>query len=439
MRRSALTAIGAVGIATALTLTGCSGTSGGSTSSGPQTVPTGQAGDTTLTVWVMEGDYTPDTIDAINKAYNEATGGKVDVQKQTWDGITTKVSTALATNTPPDVLDLGNTQVAGYAENGGLVDLTSYADDLRQGQTWLGGLEEPATIDGSLYGVPGFGGARAVIYNKQMWADAGVTEEPTTFDQLEADLDKVKAANPASDFSAFYQPGEYWHAGMQFVWDAGGEIATSDDGTWTGTMSSPEAVEGLTAYKEFQNAYSTPSSQTASAKTPDINQIFADGKAGAILNSNGALDLIKAANPAMTDDALGTFPMPGISGENQPVVLGGSDWGIAAKSQNTDLALQWIKIATSPEVQQDYVFGVDGWIPNSTEGIEAAQPNLSEIDQAFFTAALNSKATPASGRWASIEADKSIDTLFSSVASDSKSVENAAKEFDSTLDSTLNK
>ncbi|WP_423922352.1 extracellular solute-binding protein [Frigoribacterium sp. 2-23] len=441
MRTTRYTAIGALGLAAALALTACSssGNTGGS-SNEPQAVPTTKGDGKTLTVWVMTGDYTDDTIKAINEEFSKQTGAKVDVQTQLWDGITTKVSTALATSTPPDVLDLGNTQVASYAENGALLDLTPYKDDLAQGQKWLTGLEEPATVDGSLYGVPGFAGTRAVIYNKAMWASAGVTEAPTTYEQLTADLDKVKAANTASDFSAFYMPGQYWYAGMQFVWDEGGEIATQgSDGSWKAGLGSDKAQKGLEDFKEFQNAYSTAASQTLDTDEPDQNQIFADGKAGAILGTNGKIDLIKKANPALTDDSFGTFPFPGKSGKTQPVMIGGSDWGIAAKSANKDLALQWAKIAASPKIQSDWVYGNDGWIPNSTEGIDAAQSTLSDIDKGFFTAALNSKATPASGKWAALEGDRSINDLFSAVASGSKSPEEAAKTFDTATDKALNK
>jgi len=235
-------------------------------------------------------------------------------------------------------------------------------------------------------------------------------------------------------------PGAYWYAGMQFVWDAGGEIATQDDdGTWSAGLSSDEAQQGLEDFKEFQNTYSTGASQTLDTDVPNQDQIFADGKAGAMLGTNGKIDLIKEANPALTDDSFGTFPFPGKSGESQPVMLGGSDWGIAAKSANSDLALQWVKIAASPEIQSDWVYGNDGWIPNSTDGIEAAQSTLGDIDEGFFSAALNSKATPASGNWAALEGDLSINDLFSSVASGSKSPEAAAESFDSTTDDALNK
>lgn len=439
MRHIRYTAIGALSIAAAVALAGCSsaGNTAGS-DSGPQSVPTTKASDKTLTVWVMEGDYTDATVSAIKDEFTKQTGAKVNVQKQVWDGITTKVSTALATSTPPDVFDLGNTQVAGYAAAGGLLDITSYKDDLAQGQTWLTGLSDPATVDGKLYAVPGFAGTRAVIYNKKIWSAAGVTKAPTTFAEFTADLDKIKAKNTASDFSPFYQPGQYWYGGMQFVWDAGGDIATSKNGTWTAGFGTPEAQKGLTAFKEFQNKYSTVASRTLDNVSPDFNQIFADGKTSAILNVNGAVGLIEKINPSLQDSDFGSFPFPGLSGKSQPVMLGGSDWGIAAKSKKTDLALAWAKIAASPTIQNKYVYGGDHWIPNSTEGIKAADSSLSDLNKGFFEAALNSKATPASGAWATIEGNKTINDLFSEVTSGRTTVAEAADRFDSVADKQLN-
>jgi N,N'-diacetylchitobiose transport system substrate-binding protein len=440
LRYSKIAAVGALGLATVVALSACSsgGTAAGG-DNGVKTVPTTKGDGKTVTVWVMTGDYTTKTIDAINKEFTEKTGAKVDVQIQQWDGITTKISTALATSTPPDVMDLGNTQVASYAANGALLDLTPYKKDLAQGQTWLSGLSDPATIDKRLYGLPGFAGARAVIYNKTMWNKAGITAAPTTYEELTADLDKVAKANGQTpDFSPFYMPGQYWYAGMQFVWDAGGEIATEKDKTWTAGLGDSKAQKGLADFKAFQNKYSSKASQTLDTDSPDQDQIFADGKTSAILHTNGAIALIQKANPKITDADLGSFPFPGLSGKTQPVMLGGSDWGIASKSKNTDLALQWAKIAASPSIQSKWVYGNDGWIPNSTEGIKAADSTLSDLNKGFFNAALNSKATPASGNWANLEGDKSINQLFSAIASGSKTPDAAAKAFDTAADKQLN-
>ncbi|NUR28279.1 MAG: extracellular solute-binding protein [Catenulispora sp.] len=424
--------------ATAVALAACSTSPSKVPTTAPQAVAAADGTGKTITVWVMDGDYSTATLDAIDAAFTKATGAKVDLQIQQWDGITTKITTALATSNPPDVLDLGNTQVASFAATGGLADLTSYAADLKQGQTWLSGLADPATVNGSLYAVPGFAGARAVIYNKAMWAKAGVAAAPNSFDELTADLDKVKAANPAPDFSPLYLPGRDWYAGMQFVWDAGGDFATQSGGKWAGGLSSAQAQQGLADFKAFQNKYSSAASQTLDTTTPDQTQLFADGKAGAIIATSGFIGKIEKANPKLTDADLGTFPLPGKRMTTQPVLLGGSDWGIAAKSTHTALALEWAKIAAGPDIQENWVVGKDGWIPNNTSADRAAINVVGDLKQSFFAAALNSKATPASANWAQVEGDKDPEALFSAIASGSKSPAEAGKAFDSVVEKILN-
>ena len=439
-RKRRFLAAGATSAALALVMAGCSSSGGsGEGAASESALATPDGSGKTLTVWAMNGDLTDDTLKAINDEFEKATGAKVDVQLQQWDGITTKITTALATDDPPDVLDLGNTQVAGYAANGGLLDLTSLKGDLSQGRTWLGGLEQPATIDGALYGVPSFAGTRSVIYNKKTWAAAGITEPPTTYEELTADLDKIKAANSANDFSAFYMPGQYWYAGLQWIWDAGGEVATQDGDTWKGSTSGAESVQALSDWKEFQNTYSSEASRTLDTIEPDQDQLFADGKTATVLGNGWEIGVIQKNNPDIKDEDLGTFPFPGTSGENQPVMLAGSVWGIAAKSQEADLAKVWVKIAASPEIQDTYVYGKEKWIPNSDEGRQQAleSSDFPELQKGFFEAAENSRATPASPNWSTIEGDKSINQLFSSIASGTATPEEAAKTFDAHLDETL--
>lgn len=441
MRTSRIVAAGALGLSAAIALSACAGTSTPATSDASGTIGTVDGTGKTLTVWAMNGDLSDATLKAINDEFTKETGAQVNLQMQAWDGIVQKVTTALATSTPPDVIDLGNTQVPSYAASGGLLDLTSYHDALAQGQTWIGGLADPATVDGKLYAVPSFAGDRAVIYNKTAWAAAGITAAPTTYAELTADLDKLKAANTAKDYSAFYLPGKYWYDGVQWVWDAGGDIATQgSDGTWTAGFASAAAQKGLNDFKTFQNSYSTAASQTLNTTTPDPDQdqVFADGKTSAIVGNSWEIGVIEKDNPKITNDDLGSFPFPGTSGNAQPVMLGGSDWGIAAKSQNSQLALVWAKIAASPAIQSTYVFGKDGWIPNSKEGIAAAQSSIPALQAGFFTAALNSKSTPAAATWATIEGDNSITDFFAAVASGSKDPASAAADFDSHVESVLN-
>ncbi|BDR53141.1 sugar ABC transporter substrate-binding protein [Bombiscardovia nodaiensis] len=396
----------------------------------------------TVTIWAMKGDYTDETLAAINKAFEKKTGAKVKLQIQQWNNIGTKVTTALSTDTPPDIIDMGNTQVAGYAASGGLMDLTSNKSELTGGNTWVKGLEDPATIDGKLYGVPAFAAARAVIYNKKVWNDAGVTSEPKNWDEFTADLDKIAAKNASNaDFVPFYLPGQYWYSALQFIWDAGGEVAVQKGGSWKGSTSSAESVKGMDQWKAFQNKYSSKASQTVDTLDPSMDQFLADSKTGAILSNSASIVAAKSANKDLKDDDLGTFPMPGQSGKNQTSMVAGSDWAIAAKSKNQKLALEWVKIAASDSVQQEWVFKHDGWLPNSVEGLDKAMnsADFPQVQKGFFEAAKVSKTTPGSPNWATVEGDKSINEFTQSIATGDSSTKDAAQKFDAHLDEVFAK
>jgi N,N'-diacetylchitobiose transport system substrate-binding protein len=420
----------ACGAAVALSVSAC-GSNGPGAGSGPA-----KAKAKSLTVWLMDGDLSAKATAAIGAAFEKATGAKVTVQIQQWDNINTKISTALAQDNPPDVIDVGNTDVPLFAANGGLSDISSHRADMTAGQTWLPGLVDPATVDGKLYAAPLFAGNRAVIYNKDLWAAAGVTAPPATFAEFTADLDKIKAKNTAPGFSAFNLPGKYWYTPLQFVWDAGGQLATKDGGTWKGELESPAAQQGLQAWKSFQNAYSAPASRNVDNKAPDQAAMFAGAKTATIVDSS--VNTILKDNPALKDH-LGTFPFPSATpGKNQPVFLGGSDLAIAAKSPNQDLALAYLKAATSPAVQTSAIVGIDSWTPVSTQLIDATKSTLPPTSAAFFEAAKNSVGTPATPGWATIESDKSINTFFADIATGRKTTMQAAKDFDAHLDQALN-
>lgn len=425
-RRSLVTLAGLLVLAT-VTACGSSGTDNTATAS-----PAG----TTLTVWLMDGDLSDKAVAAIDDSFTKQTGAKVDIQIQQWDDINTKLSTALAQDDPPDVLDIGNTDVPLYAATGALADITAHRAALSRGQTWLPGLVGPATVAGKLYAAPLFAGNRAVIYNKKIWAAAGVTTVPTTFEALTTDLDKVRAANPAPDFSAFYLPGKYWYGALQFVWDAGGALATDAGGTWHGALDSTSAQQGLQDWKSFQNTYSTPASRDTDNKTPDQAALFAGGKASAILDSS--INTIVKDAPALKGQ-IGTFPFPSrTAGHNQPVFLGGSDLAIAANSRHQDLAVDYLSAATDPAVQKAAIVGIDGWTPVSTQIIDQSSTLLPATSAAFLTAARNSVATPAAPGWATIEGDKSINNFFGDIATGRQSPAAAATAFDQHLDQALN-
>ena len=145
-------------------------------------------------------------------------------------------------------------------------------------------------------------------------------------------------------FSAFYIAGKDWYSALGFVYDYGGQIATSSDGKWTGTLDQPRAIAGLNAWKNTYLALSRASKTTDEAN-PFPTVPFSQGHAASFIGPGWqfgyALDP-KAGNPKLKP-FMGAFPMPSHTpGKTMPAFIGGSDLAIPAASGNKDLAVDWI-------------------------------------------------------------------------------------------------
>jgi N,N'-diacetylchitobiose transport system substrate-binding protein len=398
---------------------------------------TASASGGTLTVWLMTGDTQPAVYNSVNAAFaKEYPGWTVNVEIQQWSGISAKIISSLATSTPPDVMELGNTDVAEFAASGGLDNLAADKSQFQNSSDWLGGLEGPAEYDGGLYAVPELAGDRVVVYNKAMFKKAGIAKTPTTLQQLLGDGAALKNAyKKVADFSAFYLPGEEWYAAMPFVWAYGGEIAVKSGSQWKGDLQAPKSIAGLQEYQAVQNFMSTPASDDVNEATPSDSQIFASGKAAMYIDGTWTLATDLADNKALKGE-IGTFALPGVTaGTQAPVFLGGSDLGIAKHSANQAEALAWVKLYTGTANQLAQAKDI-GFIPNASN--LSSQANVGGNIGTYFKAAGVSQFTPPVPGWATVEADNIMQDLFAQIAEGKQPVATIAKEYDQKLDSVLN-
>lgn len=231
-----------------LATAGCAGSSGSDTaasSSGNAAI----SGD--VTVWLMTGSAPTTLTDALNKEFEAAHPGvKVKYEIQQWDGIQQKLTTALAGGTPPDVIEIGNTQTAAFASQDGVLTDLSGDKDSFNGAQWLKGLADSGTYDGKTYGVPFYAANREVIYRKDMFEQAGITKPPTSNDEWIDAITKLKTKFGSDpDFQALYLPGQNWYSLLSFIWDNGGDIAQPDGKNFKATLDSAGAKAGLEFYK----------------------------------------------------------------------------------------------------------------------------------------------------------------------------------------------
>lgn len=397
----------------------------------------------TLNIWLMTGEISPSVYNLVNAAFeSQNPGWTVNVQIQQWGGISTKLITALASSSPPDAMEIGNTDVAEFAASGGLANLSSVESSLPNHNNWLGGLEGPAEYNGGLYAVPLLAGDRVVVYNKQMFAQAGITQAPNSLAQLSTDGAKLKAKfGNVANFSPLYLPGEYWYAGIPLLWANGGQIATQSGGKWTGALTSKGSLAGLAEWQKIQNTLSVPASRDVNTNAPDQDSVLASGKAAMIVGGSWEPGAVIADNKKLTGQ-LGTFVFPGPKANTPaPVFIGGSDIGIAAGSPNRQQALDWVQLMTG-KVNQISMAKFDGLMPNATSLLQvgATLPLAGTTGNSsdYYTAAADSNFTPATPGWATVEADNVMETLFSQVAAGKQSIAKIAAATDTQLDNLLN-
>src|SRR5689334_22837072 len=106
------------------------------------------SGPKTIDVWLMKGSVSDDFLKRFTDDFAaKHTDVKLNVQIQEWNGIGAKIIGALASKDAPDVIEVGNTQVAQYSASGGVKDLTDKKADLK-GDDWIEGLAGPGLYEG---------------------------------------------------------------------------------------------------------------------------------------------------------------------------------------------------------------------------------------------------------------------------------------------------
>lgn len=353
----------------------------------------------TLDVWLMRGSLSDELVDALVRDFASSNPDvEVEVTVQDWPGIQEKVTAALASDDAPDVIEVGNTQVARYVAAGGVRNLTVEVTDLG-GDHWLPGLEEPGKIDGYQYGVPFYAANRVVVYRKDLFERAGITTLPTTREEWIEITDRLDRPGQ----QGIYLPGQNWYVLAGFVWDEGGDLAVERSGQWTGALHTPEALRGMEFYRELQSHGRGP--VDSDEAHPEQRGVFAESETAQLIDVPGAAELIVEANPELAGK-LGFFPIPGKrKGTPGAVFTGGSVLIIPERADEQDAAYAFVKLLTGEKWQRELARTMSV-VPNSTELADALEDDPGAA--AMAEGARNGHATPNSPRWGELEEDNPI-------------------------------
>ncbi|WP_322982400.1 extracellular solute-binding protein [Streptomyces sp. S584] len=401
---------GAVALASTVVLSGCG------------YLPGAGSGSSTVTVWLMKGSASQSFLDRFKKSY-EAENPSVELEfvLQEWGGIGPKVLKALEGDDAPDVIEVGNTQVAQYAGTGELRDLTLESIRDLGGEDWLPGLADPGKVNGAQYGIPWYAANRVVIYNKDLFAEAGITELPKTRAEW---VDISERLNTAGR-QGVYLAGQNWYVLAGFIWDEGGELADDSGGDWQGALDSPAALRGMDFYKTLQAFGDGP--KDADEQTPPETDVFAGGEVAQIISVPGSAALIEQQNPELKGK-LGYFPVPGRSAKKPGAVFtGGSDLIVPEGADHRGEGIEVVK-ALAGEKWQTELARAMSYVPNKPALAKAVEGQ--EGTAAMAEGAAEGRATPNSPFWAAVEADNPIKPYMTAVLEGGDPAEEAKKASD---------
>ncbi len=295
IRRSVVVATAA--LTAAAVVTGCSSSGG-----------TGSADHTTITFMLPSSWANVPGFEDNVHAWEQKTGNKV-------------------TLTPvPDANYDSLVQARIAAKNG--VDIFAGQDTLKDkaavmqpaGGPWVERLNPDVrkaitSPDGNIWGTPSADGLNAtgVIYNKDVFAKAGITTPPTTLADLQSDLQKVKDAGT----TPLYLSGkDGWTllqhrsaANASFI-GADKQLAAKLDANQAKWAEIPGFNPEYQALSDWVTKGLT-NSDALTATYDSATAAIANGKAGAIINGTWALGAIAKANPSAN---VGFFLLPAADG-----------------------------------------------------------------------------------------------------------------------------
>ena len=236
----------------------------------------------------------------------------------------------------PDVFVVLDGQFEIFADAGLLEPL----DDVVAGSA-INSSNEPMVVDGQQLGVTWEQADYALLANKNVLDAAGITEMPTTLEELIAAGQQVQDNTDADGFAVRHRIAEFggWSADFQnWTYGFGGSWS---DGTNL-TIDSAENIAAVTAFKQMYDSGVMPVGDDAST----FRDKFKQNALGFMIDNGGAaLSFTSGGAITGTDIISAPIPFPS-NGVHQKLIL-----AVNANSENKDLAKDFIRWFVTDEAQ----------------------------------------------------------------------------------------
>jgi len=383
MRKTRSAAIVAIAAGIALLATGCSGSSNGASGDGK----------VTLTFWQNSTTgpgqkFWKTTVADFEKTHKNVTINMQSIQNEDLDG---KLQTALNSGSAPDIfLQRGGGKMKAMVDAGQVLDIS----DLISSET-KSAVGEAAfkgeQIEGKTYAMPVDVLPEGIYYSQDLFKKAGVTATPTTMDELNAVVTKLKAASidPIAIGAKDAWPAAHWYYNFalrecsQDVLNTAAQTLKFDDPCW---LKAGQDVDAFNQTQPFNKGFLTTAAQQG-----------AGSSAGLVANHKAAMELMGAWDPgviaSLTPDKkplpdLGWFPFPTIAGGagDPAAIMGGIDGYSCSSKAPKEVCADFLNYIVTQPVQEAYYKAFNAPPVNTAAQSIVTEPYLKSVLEAYTKA-----------------------------------------------------
>jgi multiple sugar transport system substrate-binding protein len=267
----------------------------------------------------------------------------ISFQNVSADNASQKLTTQIAGGNPPDVAFVDASATADFASRQALVNLDGYIkrSSIVKPADYVDAFKTFVTYNGHLYGLPIDGESTGLFYRKDLFAAAGISGPPTTWNEFMADVQKLTdPAKKQYGYEVFApEAAYYWYP---WLYQAGGDLLSADGKTVV--FDSPEAQQAANFYVNLAK-YSPP--DYLNSNSYDGRVAFEQGKVAMYMAGSWLAGTMTSEDPKI-NDKWGTAPLP-----NGPAgcktTIAGDSLVLLANSKHPDAAWLWIEYLEKPE------------------------------------------------------------------------------------------
>jgi multiple sugar transport system substrate-binding protein len=260
----------------------------------------------------------------------------------------------------PAVITVWATEAQLFVDRGWGVALDDYLANWDKRDWYNPDAFLPFTVGGTIYGVPDNNYVKHVIYNKALFAAAGVPEPSLDWTWDDFTAAAVATTDTANGVAGFAPMGRGAESGWGFsdmIYQAGAEVIEDRDGVYTAVFDSAEAIAAAQFLKDLKWRYEVIPANWSNG-WGDVFNVFGALQAAMVYDADWGRN-IAINSLGMDPGNIGVVPMPKGPGPNgrQAGVLGGTYWvinGPAARTKDVqDAAWLWIDFERYDEAGLD--------------------------------------------------------------------------------------